>query len=55
MGISLTADRNQPWGHVEKKKDVQAVDLDEAWQVPTYLLPAGGLAMSASDTAGFCE
>ena len=52
----LTIDKNQPWGHVEKnKKDLKAVDPAEAWNVPPYLLPAGGMAMSPRDYGRFLQ
>ncbi len=54
-GYPLTANRNEPWGHVEEQKELKAVDLDEAWQVPPYLLPAGGMAMSLSDYGRFLQ
>ncbi len=54
-GYPLTVNKNQPWGHLEERKELKAVDLDEAWNVPPYLLPAGGMAMSLSDYGRFLQ
>ena len=50
------SDRNQPWGHMETKKGLQPQDptkKDE--QLPPFLLPAGGIAMSMSDYGKFLQ
>ena len=50
------SDKNQPWGHVDTKKDFRPqnpADKDE--QVPPFLLPAGGIAMSLDDYGIFLQ
>jgi CubicO group peptidase (beta-lactamase class C family) len=55
-GWPVTADRHEPWGHTETKKGLKAVDQsDEASQLPPYLLPAGGMAMSLGDYGRFLQ
>ncbi len=51
-----TSDKNQPWGHVETKKSLRPqnpADKDE--QLPPFLLPAGGMAMSIGDYGVFLQ
>jgi D-alanyl-D-alanine carboxypeptidase len=55
-GWPLTADRHEPWGHVETKKGLQAIDQsDEGSRLPFYLLPAGGMFMSLGDYGKFLQ
>lgn len=51
-----TWDKDQPWGHVETKqrlKPQNPKDKDE--QLPLFLLPAGGVAMSMEDYGLFLQ
>ncbi len=51
-----TGDRGQPWGHSETKKGLKAQDpADELEQLPPFLLPAGGMAMSMGDYGKFLQ
>lgn len=51
----LEVNKHQPWGHIETKEGLRAVDLNEAWEVLPYLLPAGGIAMSLRDYGRFLQ
>ena len=51
-----TWNKDQPWGHVETKKGIRPQnpnDKDE--QLPLFLLPAGGIAMSVDDYGKFLQ
>ena len=51
-----TSDENQPWGHVETKKDFKPQNpSDKDEQLPPFLLPAGGIAMSMHDYGIFLQ
>jgi len=51
-----TGDRSQPWGHSETKKGLGVQDpANEKEQLPPFLLPAGGMAMSMSDYGKFLQ
>jgi CubicO group peptidase (beta-lactamase class C family) len=56
FAFPLSADISQPWGHAETRKGLKALNqLDEAAQVPLYLLPAGGMAMALGDYGRFLQ
>ena len=48
FGFPLLAGRNQPWGHFETDKGPIALQGGVV-QLPPYMLPAGGLAMTLGD------
>lgn len=51
-----TWDKNQPWGHVETKQRLKPQDpADKAEQLPLFLLPAGGVAVSMQDYGLFLQ
>lgn len=54
FGFPLSADRNEPWGHVEYKKRFVAVPGGVV-ELPSYLLPAGGMSMALADYARFLQ
>ena len=50
------SDKNQPWGHTETKKGLQPQDpTKKDDQLPPFLLPAGGIAISMSDYGKFLQ
>ncbi len=55
-GWPLTADRHEPWGHRETRTGLKAVDQsDEVSQLPSWLLPAGGIAIPLGDYGKFLQ
>jgi CubicO group peptidase (beta-lactamase class C family) len=54
FGFPLSADPNQPWGHVETKEGFTAVP-GGAVQLPPYMLPSGGMAMTLGDYGRFLQ
>ncbi|HEV3037795.1 MAG TPA: serine hydrolase domain-containing protein [Candidatus Angelobacter sp.] len=51
-----TWNKDQPWGHVETKKGLRPQDPnDKGEQLPLFLLPAGGVAMSMDDYGKFLQ
>lgn len=54
FGFPLSADRNEPWGHVEYENRFITVP-GGAVELPSYLLPAGGMSMTLSDYARFLQ
>ena len=54
FGFPLSVDKNQPWGHTETHRVFKAVSSG-AVELPTYLLPAGGLAMALGDYGTFLQ
>lgn len=55
-GWPLSVNKEQPWGHEEGKRGLKAVDQsDKASQLPSYLLPAGGMAISLGDYGKFLQ
>ena len=54
FGFPLSVDRNQPWGHTETHKGFKAVP-GGAVELPSYLLPAGGMAMTLGDYGRFLQ
>jgi D-alanyl-D-alanine carboxypeptidase len=54
FGFPLSAGGNQPWGHIERHKGFEPVS-GGAVELPSYLLPAGGMAMTLDDYAKFLQ
>lgn len=54
FGFPLSAGRNQPWGHFETDKGFIALQGGVA-QMPPYMLPSGGMAMTLSDYGRFLQ
>jgi D-alanyl-D-alanine carboxypeptidase len=54
FGFPLSVERNQPWGHIETRKGFEPVS-GGAVELPSYLLPAGGMAMTPDNYAKFLQ
>ena len=54
FGFPLSGDRNQRWCHVETQKGFKPVP-GGAVELPSYLLPAGGIAMTLDNYAKFLQ
>lgn len=54
FGFPLSAHRSQPWGHVETNTGFKPVP-GGAVQMPPYMLPAGGMAMTLGDYGKFLQ
>ena len=48
-------DPRQPWGHYETATGVRPHDPHDAYQLPAFMLPAGGVAMNPRDYARFLQ
>ena len=52
----LAVGAGEPWGHTENKKGVKPVDQSaKDSELPAYLLPAGGMAMTIADYGKFLQ
>lgn len=55
LGWPAHDDAEQPWGHFEKKCGVKPHDPHDAFQLQTFLVPAGGFSISPRDYLTFLE
>jgi CubicO group peptidase (beta-lactamase class C family) len=55
VGWPAHSDPHQPWGHFETKKGVKPHDPHDSYQLPPFLIPAGGMSVTLADYAKFLQ